>query len=164
MRMRMRCDNPFCSRMFEGNKGKFKDNRYRFCKVCKKFHSYKVLVQQVVYQEPTVDRVIRIARDFRSPYVLADALEISPPTLYRWIRHYFRMSFGHFRMVYIRGKWDAWVHPTDLSEYSLAYFRVAPYFSQAGPDMLVLDTVGQGLPLSQRPLNAAPSNHGGIHG
>lgn len=134
MRIRLRCNNPECDRIFEANKAMFRDQRYRFCKVCKKFHSYKVLIQQSIYKESVVDRVIRVAQDFRTPYVLADALEISPPTLYRWLRHYFKMSFTRFKNLYILHKWNTWVQPTDLTEYTSPYAQIMPFdFRCLGP-------------------------------
>lgn len=133
-RIRLRCGNPVCGRIFEASKTTFRDPRYRFCKVCKKFHSYKVLVQQVIYKESVVDRVIRTAQDFRTPYVLADALEISPPTLYRWLRHYFKMSFTNFRQLYILGRWSSWIQPVDFREYGVEYSRLRPFdFRSLGP-------------------------------
>lgn len=133
--------------MFVANKGTFRDPRYRFCKVCKRFHSYKVLVQQVIYKESVVDRVIRVAQDFRSPYVLADALEISPPTLYRWLRHYFRMSFGHFRDMYILGRWDSWVQPIHIREHSYEFPRVTPFkYGSLGPQFAGRQDRGNALP------------------
>jgi len=133
-KIRLKCGNPVCGRTFEANRAAFRDQRYRFCKVCKKHHSYKVLVQQVIYKESVVDRVIRTAQDFRTPYVLADALEISPPTLYRWLRHYFKMSFTHFKGLYILHRWNSWVQPCDFREYSIKYPRIKPFdFRSLGP-------------------------------
>jgi len=133
-RIRLRCDNPVCGRMFEAHKSSFRDQRYRFCKVCKKFHSYKVLVQQVIYKESVVTRVIRTAQDFRTPYVLADALEISPPTLYRWLKHYFKMSFSRFADIYIKHNYRAWVQPSNFDEYGIEYVQLKPFdFRSLGP-------------------------------
>jgi len=104
-------------------------------------------VQQVIYKESVVDRVIRVAQDFRSPYVLADALEISPPTLYRWLRHYFKMSFTHFRELYILGRWDNWVQPVDIREFSNCYSRVEPFqWGSLGPQFANKRDWGNGLP------------------
>lgn len=66
--------------------------------------------------------------------MLADALEISPPTLYRWLRHYFKMSFTNFKRLYILGRWQAWVQPVDFREHHLAYAQVKPFdFRSLGP-------------------------------
>jgi len=78
--------------------------------------------------------MIKTAQDFRTPYVLADALEISPPTLYRWLRHYFKMSFTNFAALYIRHDWKAWVQPCDFSEYAIQYIKPKSFdFRSLGP-------------------------------
>ena len=126
-RVRIKCDNPVCGRFFFANKSMYRDQRYKFCKICKKFHSYKVLVQQVLYKESLMDRVIRVAQDFRAPYVLADALEISPPTLYRWLRHYFMMSFLDFRDIYILGRPQGKIQPVDKLEFHSSIVKLSPF-------------------------------------
>jgi hypothetical protein len=126
-KVRIRCDNPMCGRFFFANKKMYRDPQYKFCKVCKRFHSYKVLIQQVSYKESLMDRVIRVAQDFRAPYVLADALEISPPTLYRWLRHYFKMSFSDFRDIYILNKTEGKIMPADRSEYHESIVQLVPF-------------------------------------
>jgi hypothetical protein len=125
-RVRIKCDNPMCGRFFFANKKMYRDQCHKFCKVCKRFHSYKVLVQQVFYKESLMDRVIRVAQDFKAPYVLADALEISPPTLYRWLRHYFKMSFADFRDIYILNRTEGKIMPADPSEYHESIVQLAP--------------------------------------
>lgn len=106
----------------------YRNQQYKFCKICKKFHSYKVLVHQVTYGEPVEDRMIAMAQTFQAPYSLADALEISPPTLYRWLRHYFRMRFMEFREVYILGKVPhGIIKPTAIGENKDDSYRLYPF-------------------------------------
>lgn len=127
-RVRIKCDNPLCGRFFFANKSMYRDQQYKFCKICKRHHSYKVLVHQAIYGVGVEDRMISMAQVFKAPYVLADALEISPPTLYRWLRHYFRMSFVDFRDVYVLNKARPGViRPALIAEFKASIVKLSPF-------------------------------------
>lgn len=135
MRVRLRCDNSYCNRYFFANKSIYRNEQYKFCKRCKKFHSYKVLVHQVTFNRQIEDYIIELSQVFRTPYALADALVVSPPTLYRWLRHYFRMNFQEFRLAYILKRRESVVRSMSLAEHRKETCLLAPFdFRSRGVD------------------------------
>jgi len=100
-RYRVKCDGFGCNNYFFADRNYYKDPNYKFCKECKSLHSYQVLVLQSQHQSDIRDLIVEASTIFQSAKGMADYLDISPPTLYSWLRLYFDMDFQSWRRHYI---------------------------------------------------------------
>jgi len=105
----LRCKH--CNKSFKENAWVYSDPRYIFCTSCRKAHGRKVLIAQLIYKKPIKDLLKELLRQHRDSAVMADFLDISRPTLYQWIRKFFKddegvgLQFQDFKRKYLcRGK------------------------------------------------------------
>jgi hypothetical protein len=101
IRVRVKCNNPFCSNYFFADKLAYKDVNFKFCKVCKTQHSYQALVLQTQSGLPIKDLILESSRKFDTAIGMSDYLSISIPTLYAWLRAYWNMDFQSWKRTYI---------------------------------------------------------------
>lgn len=101
IKVRLKCDNPFCNNYFFADKRVFKDINFKFCRECREAHSYPALVIQK-QENMRIEEVMKeAALLFRSALRISDYLGISTPTFYAWVRHYFGTDFQSWKRQHI---------------------------------------------------------------
>ena len=111
---RLTCDTPGCINSIPN---RIKGKKYTFCLQCRQNHTYTTLTVQADHGK-SIKEVLLDAALFKSADGMAAYIGVTFPTVYKWIKNYFNLSFQEFKRRYICKSTACYVLNIERSTYS----------------------------------------------